>query len=276
MFTQQLRAAIKSNPIAYNALLPCIKLLRRTKYELLACSDRFRQDAAMKHLRQHCSHLPEFVTEPVFVKVGANDGITGDPCSDILLSDERWKGLLIEPVPYCFARLKGNFHDSNRFSLEQVAIGPSAGMKTFYYVDQGAAKAIPDLPCWFDQLGSFDKQHILKHLDGILAPFIAECTIEVATLTDVLIRNGIRDIHLLHIDTEGYDYEVLKSLDFNRYMPLAILIEHQHLPDDQKTEMFQFLRNHQYDVRNCGGDYFAINNAANKRLRNTPAITLRP
>ena len=63
----------------------------------------------------------------MFVKVGAHDGITGDPCSDILLANTQWKGLLIEPVPYNFERLKANFQDSQRFCLEQVAVGAIAG-----------------------------------------------------------------------------------------------------------------------------------------------------
>jgi hypothetical protein len=84
------------------------------------------------------------VPEPLFVKVGANDGMTGDPCSDILLANN--KGLLVEPVPYSFDRLKVNFHDSKRFSLELIAIGSTAGKKSFYDVDQAAYDVMPDLP----------------------------------------------------------------------------------------------------------------------------------
>jgi hypothetical protein len=43
--------------------------------------------------------LSKAFPEPFFVKIGANDGITGDTSSDPL-SDTNWKGLIIEPVPY--------------------------------------------------------------------------------------------------------------------------------------------------------------------------------
>jgi FkbM family methyltransferase len=210
--------------------------------------------------------VPEVVPKPVFVKVGANDGVTGDPFSDILLANAKWTGLLIEPVPYCFDRLRANFHDARRFSLEQVAIGATAGEATFYYVDQKAVESLPNLPSWYDQLGSFDKNHILKHLDGALAPFIIECRIEVLPLTEVLRKNGIQDVHLLHIDTEGYDYEVLKTLDLSHHAPVAILVEHRHLPAAQKTEMHNLLHEYGYSVHDCGGDYFAVNNKAKKEL----------
>jgi hypothetical protein len=76
-------------------------------------------------------------------------------------------------------------------------------------------------------------------------------------------------VHLLHVDTEGYDYEVLKTLDFGRHAPLSIFIEHRHLSDAHKTEMLHHLRTRGCSVRDCGGDYFAVNEEANKRLQGT-------
>jgi hypothetical protein len=162
VLVQKVKSAIKSVPLLYKLLRPLAVFSTPPGHEL-------------DKVRQYCSLLPQVVAEPLFVKVGANDGITGDPFSDILLANVKWKGLLIEPVPFCFDRLKAVFHDTGRFTLEQVAIGAPAGEAPFYYVDEKAGASIPDLPIWYDQLGSFDKNHILKHLDGVLAPFIITC-----------------------------------------------------------------------------------------------------
>lgn len=194
---------------------------------------------------------------PYFVKVGANDGLTGDPCSDILLADQRWKGLLIEPVPYCMDRLKSNFNDPMRFRVEQVAVDSSPGLKTFYYVSPQAAEELPGLSKYYDQLGSFDRNHILKHIPS-LEPFIVECEIKVTTLSDIVARNGVEEIHLLHVDTEGWDFEVLKTLDFTRYAPLAIFIEHIHLTEESRAQMQRLLHTNGYAVHACGRDYFAV------------------
>ena len=217
--------------------------------------------------RYYCSELSNLVTEPVFVKVGANDGVSDDPCSDILLNDKQWRGLLIEPVPYCFERLKGNFRDLRRFSLEQVAVGTKAGTAIFYYVDPKIVDAQPRpyIPPWFNQLGSFNREHIIKH--GIEAAFILEDTVQVCTLSSLIKKNGIREIHLLQIDTEGNDYEVLKSLDFTAQTPLLIFVEHVHLPKDQKREMVDLLRRQGYFIRDCGRDYLAINKKAIRQLK---------
>lgn len=259
VLTRKVKAAIKPVPFLYKILQSSAALLRRARNSF--------HKRKLERFRHYCSYLPTIVPEPMFVKVGANDGVTGDPCSDILLAEKRWKGLLIEPVPYCFDRLKENFYDTQRFSLQQVAIGKPNEEATFYYVDSKAYENIPDLPYWFDQLGSFDKSHIIKHLNGILTPFILECEVKVRLLSDVLRENGIRDVHLLHIDTEGHDFEVLKTLDFTTHAPTAIFIEHKHLPKSQKTEMRHLLRTQGYSVHNCGSDYFALDKKANKRLQ---------
>jgi FkbM family methyltransferase len=230
---------------------------------------RERKQRRFRNFKNYCRNLSKVLSEPVFVNVGANDGITSDPFSDIFLANTNWKGLLIEPVPYCFDRLKANFQDSRRYCFEQVAIGAPAGEATFYYVDPNAIQTIPTLPEWFDQLGSFDRNHIVKHLDGVLEPFIIGCKVRVRPLADVLMQRRIQDVHLLHVDTEGHDYEVLKTVDFAHHAPLSIYVEHVHLSDAHKTEMLHLLRKHGYSVRDCGTDYFAVNEEANKRLRLT-------
>ncbi len=39
-------------------------------------------------LRKHLADVSQRIESPVFVKVGANDGITGDPCGDIFLTQK--------------------------------------------------------------------------------------------------------------------------------------------------------------------------------------------
>lgn len=251
MFVEKLRAVVGSAPPFHRLLVNLVPQARARE---------------VARFRRYCLSLSRVVPEPVFVKIGANDGVAGDPISDILLADTNWRGLLIEPVPYCFDRLKANFQDTHRFCLEQVAIGATAGQASFYYVDSKANQYMPGLPLWFDRIGSFDRNHILKHLKGRLEPFIIECKVQVCTLSAVLMRNRIQDVHLLQVDTEGHDYEVLKTVDFSKHAPLSIFVEHRHLPRAQKSEMRRILREHGYSIRDCGADYFAVNEEANRRL----------
>jgi len=262
MFIEKIKHEIKSTPFLHQRLLPMVRCFRQRRQ----LKSRPRPERKLWHFLKLCRELPRVIPNPVFVKIGANDGVTGDPCSDLLLKDPRWKGLLIEPVPYCFDRLKKNFSDTERFTLEQVAVGAEAGTLPFYYVAENARSHLPNLPDWYDQLGSFDRNHITKHLDGALEPFVIECTVEVNTLHTLLDRNGIENIHLLHIDTEGHDYEILKTVDFSHCPPLLILVEHDHLCEKEKNTMRRLLQKNHYTVHNCGMDFSAIHKPSAQRL----------
>ena len=206
----------------------------------------------MIELLNYLSRVTEQKRYPFFVNVGANDGITGDPCGEFFLRHFSWTGLLIEPVPYCVERLKSIYHEQ-RFSVVQSAVG-IRGLKQFYYVFE-SAKELPDLPPWFDQLGSFDVQHILKHLAGRLKPYITSREIFVETLREVLEVRRIEKVDFLQIDTEGSDLIVLKSLD-GFLKPKAILIEHVHLSESNRAELLGLLTP-DYDVVDLSRDFFA-------------------
>lgn len=225
-----------------------------------------KRDAAINEFRKFCLDLTRAEAHPVFVKVGANDGIGDDPCSDIFLAQKNWHGLLIEPVPYCFKRLQANFQGESRFILDQIAIGATAGESTFYYVDDRARTELPEWEDWFDKLGSFDRNHIVKHVNGILEPFIVEAKVQVLPLSAALVRHGIKQVHLLHVDAEGYDFEVLKTLDFSQNAPLSIFVEHFHLSENTKKEMLAFFQAHGYTVLDCISDYFAFKEDASRRV----------
>lgn len=259
---RETKEALKSVPVLGSALRKAARPFHR-------------QQPFDSDVRRYCSALPQHVPQPVFVTIGANDGITNDPVSDIFLADERWKGMLVEPVPSCFERLSANFRDSRRFFLEQVAIGSTDGAAPFYSVDERAGKVIPNLPEWWDELGSFDRDHIVKHLDGMLEPFIVEQQVPVRTLSGLLAKHKIDQIHFLQIDVEGYDYEVLKCVDLGNSPPAAILVEYKNLSPEHKAAMLALLRQNGYRVDYCGGDYFAMHSSSPLRRLNRDMAVAR-
>lgn len=254
MSVEMLKAAIRSVPILHRYAL---RVYARFQPEYDALTERFRLITA---------EIPKIVPEPVFVKVGANDGVTADLCADILLAGTAWRGVLIEPVPHCVERLRANYPDTGRFRIKQAAVGSPAGTATFYYVDQRASEVFPGLHSMYDQLGSFSRDHILKFMDGRLEPYIVGREVEVRPLSSILEEAGVGDVHLLHIDTEGHDFEVLKTLDFGAHAPWVIFVEHTHVPPAQKPVMLRLLQDNGYAVHDCQRDYLALRKNADKRL----------
>ena len=200
------------------------------------------------------------------VQVGSNDGISGDPLYDLIQKNKNWEALFLEPVPYLFEKLKKNYQNQSRFRFENVAINDGT-IQTFYSVKDSVKTNIPNLPKWFDQLGSFKRENITKHLNGVLEPYIEETNIKGVTLPYILNANKIKSIDLLHIDAEGYDWVVLSQLDLKYFTPKIILFEHKHLSPEEKEQSLDFLKKYNYSVIKLGWDYICIKtNSKNLKL----------
>jgi FkbM family methyltransferase len=198
------------------------------------------------------------------VQIGSNDGKTGDPLHELLYKNVKWRALFVEPVKYSFDKLKTNYEGDSRFQFENVAINNGEKMK-FYYVDPDAKKEFPDLPYWYDQLGSFNREHILNQLNGKLSNFVKQMEIEGLSLGALLNRNKIEQLDILHIDTEGYDWKILSQLDLKKFVPYFILMEYNHLSKSELDQANFFLKDN-YTVFNVGIDLLAVNNTVDKMV----------
>lgn len=240
---QSIERSLKQFPFAYNIL--------RKIYRTLTLAPPAATDKIEEILKKKPSVF--------FVQVGSNDGVQGDPIHNLISRNKMWAGIFIEPVGYIFQRLMKNYHNDKRFIFENVAIGAKKGRVKFYYVSEDAkAELGDDLPFWYDQLGSFNKDYILNHLHGKVEPYLVEEEVECVTLQEIFERNNVKKIDLLHIDTEGFDYKVLSQVNFERYKPMVVLYEHRHLSVDEKEKAKLLFKRSGYNHFEYGGDTLAI------------------
>lgn len=197
--------------------------------------------------------------EVCVVQVGANDGVQGDPLHALILAHPHWRALFIEPVDTLFERLVRNYGREQRFQFRRCAISSSAGPRTFFHVSDDARAVLGErLPYWFDQLGTFDRAHIVAQLGGALEPFIVATQVDALPLTRVLEEHGLDRVDLLHVDAEGHDHEVLMSLDLARYKPAVVLYEHVHLDPVSARGLASHLVCHGYRLARHGDDTLAV------------------
>lgn len=189
-----------------------------------------------------------------FVQIGSNDGVTGDPIYRHLAARD-WRGVVVEPLPDIFERLKESYRDRPHVRAINAAVTASSGRMTIFRVDGRH----PDDPFWADQLASFDRQTIMKHVWGV--PNLSDRIkpVEVRTITW---KNLISDISppaidFLHVDTEGHDYEVLRQIDWiSPDAPTAVLFEHRHLTSIDIVSSQRMFEAAGYEFIQGGGDTF--------------------
>jgi len=180
-----------------------------------------------------------------FLQVGANDGLMDDPIH-FLVRKYGWWGVLLEPDPQLFERLKENYSGVDGPILVNAALSPINGKTTFYRI-----RMDEKMPNWCALLGSFRREVILSNKNDVpeIETHIVEDRIESISFHSLVARYKPPRIDLIVIDTEGYDLEILRQLDLIRFRPDLIVYEHKHLNERERTIAADLLIANGYSVQ---------------------------
>jgi FkbM family methyltransferase len=186
------------------------------------------------------------------VQVGAFDGQTNDPIHD-WITRFGWRGVLVEPQARYFSRLKETYADFPKLSLRNVALSHESGRRPFYTVPADT----PGVPEWVGQLASFDRSTIVahQHLIPNIEELIRADDVECVTFEDLLA--GVDRVDLLQVDAEGYDAEIIRMFDFDRWRPSIVNFESVHLSPEDQDSVMRLLVAHGYRVAMTGFDTLA-------------------
>ena len=178
-------------------------------------------------------------TALTLLQVGANEGRDDDPIRTYLYNYP-WQGLLIEPQPDVFENLKKNYAGAkSRLTFENIAISSSPEPLILYRLPVGLSPS--------DTIVSFDPKIIAKQ-SGVDKRKLVPISVPTARLDDILRKYQMTQLDVLQLDTEGYDWEVLQTLDLTQVRPLLIRFEHGHLSPEAIGRMTEHLNKHQYQV----------------------------
>lgn len=200
------------------------------------------------------------------LQIGANDGKTNDPLFEYF-SSRQWQGLLVEPLPDVFEQLKESYRDNSNVSLANVGVAPSNGTLPFYRVRLSKAR-------WATGLSSFERTTLVKHfengyiqrhaqMDGIEPPTtfdeaVEEIAIPTLTISSLLSQREVNKVDVICIDTEGFDLEIIKLIDFDSLAPDMIVFERKHLSPEKLDEADRLLASNGYQVMIDGGNAVAL------------------
>ncbi|NML61167.1 FkbM family methyltransferase [Massilia sp. RP-1-19] len=150
-----------------------------------------------------------------YIDVGANDPV--DHSVTKAFYDAGWNGINIEPLPaFHLEFTRQRPRDTNL----AVAAGASDGSLTLFDV--------PSVNGWASPDRAVADAHRADGFD------VAELTVPVRTLAGICANYVKGDIHFLKVDVEGFEGEVLRGMDFERWRPWVLVIE-ATMPNSRTT-----------------------------------------
>lgn len=225
-----------------------------------------RRMAGPKLLRAFAGAYPE----AFFIEIGANDGVAHDHLSPLVRSHP-WRGIMVEPVPFVFERLRRNYKGMDRVTLVNAAIAREDGMLPFYHLAEAGEAEREGLPGWYDAIGSFSRDTVLAHAAEIpdIEHRLVSTHVKCLSFESLCRSHGVERLDVLAIDAEGYDGEIVRGLDLGRRRPRLLVYEHYHLPSAERAACLGLLAGAGYETMEEHFDTFCLDTRSEDSLTRT-------
>jgi FkbM family methyltransferase len=181
------------------------------------------------------------------LQIGVYDGIQNDPLIDRILNNAM-RVILVEPQPFSVKTLKERYNNDPRFLIIEAAVSDKSGKMTLY----GDSHVTPR--------ASLNKDHCKKF--GIKNP-IEIGKVRTITPNELISEIGGECPTILQIDTEGYDWKILKIFFSQGHFPLVVNFENFHLSKTERIESRSLMSKYGYSFIEYGFDTCAISSKFN-------------
>lgn len=178
-----------------------------------------------------------------FVQIGANDGVQFDSLY-FTATAGGWGGVVVEPLKDLFDRLAANYQDYPSVKPVNVALHPTKDKENIYRVGRGY---LSNYPAWAAGIASMDKFHLVRH--NIKEEHINCETVRCKSFMSLLNDYNCLDADVLQIDTEGFDAEIIRMIDFSKFRPMMIKFEWMNLSVGDQYAVKKILQNEGYTFR---------------------------
>lgn len=204
------------------------------------------------------------------LQIGANDGKSNDPIHEHIIK-KKWRAILVEPQSSVFENeLKKTYRGVEHVYLERCATAGSQGELPLYKIAFTEER-------WATGLSSFDKSSLIQHIDrgyvdrkaqasGIKIPldragYITTEIVPTMSPQTILDKHGFKHLDILCVDTEGFDYQVLRFFDWQKFRPKLVLFESKNLSDNDFASAKALLTAHGYNLYWQKGDTLALHDS---------------
>jgi len=183
-----------------------------------------------------------------YVDVGAHDGVDGNNTL-YFEKNNNWRGINIEPIKKVFDSLVNNRPNDTNINC---AICNNNG-ETDFYLNEGYTEMLSGIK------DNYDERHFKRLISENIINFGTMQIIKVITkkLETIFDENNISHINYLSIDVEGAEFEVIKSINFDKVFIDIIGFENNFM--DASIPIIKYLENKGFKLDNIFNDIFMIN-----------------
>jgi FkbM family methyltransferase len=178
------------------------------------------------------------------LQIGAFDGHACDPLLEIL-QDEKVSAILMEPQRIPYERLVERYATNPSISLINAALAEHDGVVKLYVPGSVASPKASLIAQHHRRFGSDPKE-------------IREIEVPSVSVGSLLNRFDGESLHLLQVDTEGMDYQILKWFFDAGAEPDVLNFESRHLSKTERLASRQLLNARGYWWIDGDQDTFAL------------------
>jgi FkbM family methyltransferase len=176
------------------------------------------------------------MSQKTFLEIGSGDFDTLEYLSDI-----GWKGIVVEPIPKYFQNLRKR---DNVYYLN-AAVDWVKGEREMYVASEETVK---DTNYTRGMSSFYARDHRLTE----------KVMVKTVTLEDLFRITNVQSIDFLKVDTEGFDAEIVRMFPFNKFKPLHLKIEKEHLSYEDLQSTLTLLSENGYHCEYTERDIFGF------------------
>jgi FkbM family methyltransferase len=189
-----------------------------------------------------------------FIQIGAYDGVAGDPIRPLVLENDSWWGVMVEPQSDAFDRLRLNYlGQQSRLQFLNAAISDGSGERPIFCITEVERKRL-GLSDWAGEVASLDADHLRKHFPHAR---LASCSVKTMTFAEAADRLPGGRVDVVVIDVEGHERTIIENIDLERHRVRFMIYEHKHLSARDRPAVENRLRRQRFSLKNFGRDTIA-------------------
>lgn len=187
----------------------------------------------------YIKNICKFKCNGTFLDIGAYDGIIGSN-TYYLEKNLNWDGILIECNPLSVIKCKEN----RKSFVCDKAIYEKTGEKIEFIIPKGK-----EIEGGKEQLSGI-KNFIKKESAECFKESYSEneiILVDTININDLLEERNLSTIDYMSLDVEGYEYEILKMINFEKYKIYYMTVEHGQIPE-YKNKIFNLMMSKGYKL----------------------------